>query len=360
MAAAEARMKSGDRKRTPIPRRDLEHEAATGPSQVVEYILSPEELAEIRAKYPATPRDKKFKPPIEIKTKPKEGLNDMAKFKMSAEEYFAERATGKTLAQIAKEQGVSEVTVYNHMDKWTKEGKVPGPVEEPKPLREKDTEQHPATELQLPDMAEREIERLISEVAKLGTKLAAKEEAKEAVLRRLKAAEDSAANWSAGTSELQARVKQLESERDALASEIERLTGEVEHWKAQAAETVALSGQASAQLIAERDALASELERWKERTADARASRDAAEAELAELSESYELLLEDQTKWREREAALKGHIEGLEKIQAAQNLETFTVYTPEPTETQVLDSAIDQLTRARRIVKALMTTEVAG
>ncbi|WP_235775466.1 DUF3310 domain-containing protein [Paenibacillus sinensis] len=232
--------------RTPIPRRDLEHEAATGPSQVVEYTLSPEELAEIRAKYPATPRDKKFKPPIEIKTKPKEGLNEMAKFKMSAEEYFAERATGKTLAQIAKEQGVSEVTVYNHMDKWAKEGKVPRQVEEPKPLREKDTEQRPATELM--DKAEREIERLTSELEQVKAE-------RSSEVSRLIAERD---GMQKDRDQMSQEVSRLTRERGVLAAETQRLNGEVEHWKAHATETLALSGQASEHLQAEIERLTAE------------------------------------------------------------------------------------------------------
>lgn len=59
------------------------------------------------------------------------------KFKLTAEEYFAERQSGKTIAQIAKEQGVSEATIYNHMDKWAKEGKKSEPSTGKPMLREK-------------------------------------------------------------------------------------------------------------------------------------------------------------------------------------------------------------------------------
>ncbi|MNB95740.1 hypothetical protein D3C75_429270 [compost metagenome] len=140
-----------------------------------------------------------------------EGEKVMGKFTMSAEEYFAERATGKTLAQIAKEQGVSEVTVYNHMDKWAKEGKLPGPSVEqlPKPLREKDTEQRPATELELLDKAEREIERLTEEVEHW------KGHASNEVALSGKANE-----------QLTAEIERLTAERDELLSHIAELETE--------------------------------------------------------------------------------------------------------------------------------------
>lgn len=87
----------------------------------------------------------------------------MTKFKMTEEQFNAERASGKSVAQIAKEQGVTEVTVYNHISKWADARK---PKQE-KLLREKDVSPPgpPSEELLL--KAEKEIERLTSEVTKL-------------------------------------------------------------------------------------------------------------------------------------------------------------------------------------------------
>uniref|UniRef100_UPI000567923E hypothetical protein n=1 Tax=Paenibacillus zanthoxyli TaxID=369399 RepID=UPI000567923E len=233
-------MSNGDRKRTPIPRRDIEQGAAKGPSKCCEYKLSPEELAEIRAKYPATKRDKKFKPPIEIKTRPKEELSDMAKFTMTEEEYKKAIADGKTKEQIAKECGVTVQAIDYHISKWAKEGKSPDPAGEqpPKP--------RPATELELLDKAEKEIERLTLRVANLESE----RDAVQSEVGRIITDRDDVAD-----------------ERDLAIGEATRLTEELER------------------ISAERDAMAAELERWKARAADAAATRDAAENELAQVSD---------------------------------------------------------------------------
>lgn len=61
-------------RRYAIPRKENEL-IGSPPSPVTVSQLTPEELEEIRRKYPATKRDRTFKKPIEIKTKPREENN---------------------------------------------------------------------------------------------------------------------------------------------------------------------------------------------------------------------------------------------------------------------------------------------
>jgi RNA polymerase sigma factor (sigma-70 family) len=137
----------------------------------------------------------------------------MAKFTMTAEAYFAERHSGKTIAQIAREQGVTEATIYNHMNKWAEEGKVEGDVEKSSEESQKllhEKEKVPPADAQQLDKAIHEIERLT------------------------------------------AQIFGLEESNGYLKKEVER-------WKSKANETVTLSGQASEDLIAERDSVQKEL-----------------------------------------------------------------------------------------------------
>lgn len=137
-----------------------------------------------------------------------------AKFTMTAEEYFAERQAGKTIAQIAKEQGVSEATIYNHMDKWAKEGKTGGTD---KLLREKEVQR--SGNLDLLDKAEREIERLTVELAESK----AANDSQSAIIERMKRdLESSGKEASNLRASLEARFKYT----DELQTEINRLLAE--------------------------------------------------------------------------------------------------------------------------------------
>lgn len=138
------------------------------PSPVTTTQLTPEELEEIRRKYPATKRDKAFKKPVEIKTRPK-GDNDMAKakFNLTEEQFNAERSSGKTIGRIAEEQGVSEATIYNHISKWAEAWK---PRHE-KLLREKDVSPATDPKVELLNKAEKEIERLTAESQRLDQRM---------------------------------------------------------------------------------------------------------------------------------------------------------------------------------------------
>lgn len=148
------------------------------------------------------------------------------KFNMSAEEYFAERQAGKSIAQIAKEQDVSEATIYNHMNKWAEVGKVSGSVEDsPELLREKDTV--PATELEQLEKAVQEIERLTAEVERWKSQAenvsAQAERSNDSLSEQLRNAEMEC-------DVLQAEINRMISERDELVSEIDELHREKTGW----------------------------------------------------------------------------------------------------------------------------------
>lgn len=124
-------------------------------------MLSPEELEEIRQKYPATKRDKDFIKPIVQNTPPK-GEKRMGKFSMTEAEFKAARAAGKTIAQISKENDVTEATVYKQMNKWTetpKETQLP---------RDKEA-QPPVNFPELYKKAQQEIEELRAELDQTAT-----------------------------------------------------------------------------------------------------------------------------------------------------------------------------------------------
>lgn len=182
------------------------------PSPVTTTQLTPEELEEIRRKYPATKRDKAFKKPVEIKTKPK-GDNDMAKakFNLTEEQFNTERSSGKTIGRIAEEQGVSEATIYNHISKWAEARK---PAQQ-KLLREKDVSPAADPKAELLDKAEKEIERLTTENQRLD--------------QRMVSAQNEATKAWAEVERL--RDKQDESDQQ-WTKQVSSLIGEKEEWLA--------------------------------------------------------------------------------------------------------------------------------
>lgn len=99
----------------------------------------------------------------------KQGDKNMAKakFNLTEEQFNAERASGKSVALIAKEQGVTEVTVYNHVSKWA-DARKPG---QEKLLREKDVSPTADPKVELLDKAEKEIERLTVENQRLNERM---------------------------------------------------------------------------------------------------------------------------------------------------------------------------------------------
>lgn len=280
---------------TPIPSRAVEY-SSKGTSGLREYTLSPEELEEIRQKYPATKRDKEFKKPIVQNVLTKED-KDMAKFKMTADEYFGERQAGKSQEQIAEEQGVTPQAIDYHLKKWGAEGKQVEP-DKTQLLREKKVlpqDQRPSTDLEHLNKAVKEIERLTLEVS-------AKDEAKEVLQRRLESAESEAKQWRMRTGDavaardsVQNELVEAYEERDALRDELDRL-------------------------ITERGEMVAENERLERRMVDAHGEATRAWSEVEKLRD------------------MLGH----------------PMLASEPvSETQLLDRSIAELTRARKIIKLL-------
>ncbi|MDF9845188.1 MULTISPECIES: hypothetical protein [unclassified Paenibacillus] len=282
-------MRRGGQSGTPIPNRAVEHQSY-GTGSVKEYTLTPEQLEEIRQKYPVTKRDKKFKAPIEIKTKLQEEKR-MGKFTMTEAEFKAARESGKTIAQIAKEQDVTEVTVYNSMRRW--EASEKGQNEQ-KLLREKDAA--PPADTQQLDKAIHEIERLTLEVA-------AKGEANKILQARLESAETEEKKWkeqagsvAAARDSAQEELVEAYEERDMLRDEINRM-------------------------ITERDELVAENDRLERRMVEAQGEATRAWSEVEELRDTL------------------GH--------------PMLAEVHKPSESVVLDTAIADLTRARWILNRL-------
>lgn len=280
-----------DRSRTSIPSRAIELNSK-GPSGVREYTLTPEELEEIRKKYPATKRDKTFKKPVahnpredKLLGKKSEEDGSMAKFTMTAEEYFAERQAGKTIAQVAKEQGVSEATIYNHMNKWAGEDKGDTP-KETQLLREKEALQ-PQPPVNLPEM----YKKALQEIEELKAALSVTQPVSHDMLKKYKA--------------------------------------EAEHWKSQATETVALAGKAAEESTAK-------IERLQ-------AARRGEAAKSDELREELNRMITE----RDELQADNDRLNNMIILQAQQT-------EPEPTdEVHLLDRSIAELTRAKWILDRL-------
>lgn len=265
---------------TPIPSRAVEY-SSKGTSGLREYTLSPEELEEIRQKYPATKADKSFKKPVahnprtDQKYQNQKEDKDMAKFKMTADQYFAERQAGKSQEQIAEEQGVTPQAIDYHLKKWGSDGKQAEP-DKTQLLREKDVlkpDQRLSTDLEQLNKAVEEIERLSLEVS-------AKEEAKKVLQQRLES---------------------------------------VEH----------------------------EVRQWKTRAGDAAASRDASQYELAQAIDERDVMQVELNRLITERDELMAENERLERQMITPQL------ADKPSETQLLDRSIADLTRARWIIGRL-------
>lgn len=226
--------------KTSIPSQVVEY-SSKGAGGVREYKLSPEELEEVRQKYPATKRDKSFVKPI-VQNTPVKGENRMGKFTMTEAEFKVARADGKTIAQIAQEQDVAEATIYKHMNKWAETPK------ETQLLREKEAQPGPITELE-------QLDKALQEIEELKAALSATQPISHDMLNEYKA--------------------------------------EAEHWKAQATEAVALAGKAAEESMAK-------IERLKERGREAVDSRNAAEVELVKVTDECNILRDqlEQSGWQ--------------------------------------------------------------
>lgn len=281
-------MRRSERSGTPVPNRAFENRSC-GTGTVREYTLSPEELEEIRLKYPATKQDKKFKAPIEIKTKSKEA-SKVGKFTMTEAEFKAARESGKTIAKIAEEQDVAEATVYANMKRWEAAGKEP----EQKLLREKEAAS-PADVQQL-DKAIHEIERLT------------------------------------------AQIFGLEESNGYLRNEVER-------WKSKANEAATL-------FIAEHDSAQKELIRAIEENDRLKDEINRMITERDELVRENDEFRAEKTTWTENERILNHLVEQL-RSDLQKRQQTEPQLADKPSEVQLLDQSIADLTRARWILNRL-------
>ncbi|MEK5235446.1 zinc-finger domain-containing protein [Paenibacillus sp. FSL L8-0470] len=223
------------------------------------------------------------------------------KFTLSAEEYFAERHAGKSIARIAKEQGVSEATIYNHMNKWAEEGKGAEP-DKTQLLPEKETlPPDPLPEMY--KMAKQEIEQLTHELAE------AKQMFDEAYQRNM------ASNAKIGE-HLQA---------------IQELREEVEYWRGQADNAGALAGKAAEESMTKIGRLHTEI--------------DSLVTGNNQLQEELHRLITERDAWTEEEEILLAEIAELREAAGR---------VPEPaSEVHLLDRSIAELTRARWILNRL-------
>lgn len=188
----------------------------------------------------------------------------MTKFKMTEEQFNAERASGKSVAQIAKEQGVTEVTVYNHISKWA-DSRKPG---KEKLLREKNVSPPgpPSEELLL--KAEKEIERLTTEV----TELLERQERLKADITVLTENNDQSAalcrEHEEETRRLDQRMMAAHSEATKAWAEVERLRDKMDESDRQWREQIENRTEKNMELVRERNDLLHEINRLTDQIAD--------------------------------------------------------------------------------------------
>lgn len=178
----------------------------------------------------------------------------MTKFKMTEEQFNAERASGKSVAQIAKEQGVTEVTVYNHISKWA-DARKPG---QEKLLREKDvTSPELRTEPPLApllDKAKKEIERLSMELIET-------QKERDSLLAERE-------EFSAETRRLDQRMMAAHSEATKAWAEVERLRDKLDESDRQWREQIENRTEKNMELVRERNDLLHEINRLTDQIAD--------------------------------------------------------------------------------------------
>lgn len=282
-----------DRSRTSIPSRAIEHRSY-GTGTVREYKLTPEELEEVRQKYPASTQDKKFVKPI-VQNTPDKGEKRMGKFTMTEAEFKAARISGKTIAKIAEEQDVAEATVYKQMSKWAAEEKP----EKTQLLREKEV---------LPPVPSPS-DKALHEVERLTAELNAKIRSNDLLRQQLLSTEEAVAKWKAQAENATVQAKR---ENDRLA---ERLSN---------------AGM-------ERDVLQAELNRMI-------TERDELVAEIDELNR-------EKSGWIENERILNHLVEQLRSD--LQKRQIDPQLADKPSEVHLLDRSIAELTRAKWILNQL-------
>lgn len=220
----------------------------------------------------------------------------MAKFTLTEEQFNAERASGKSIAKIAKEQGVSEATIYNHVSKWT-DARKPG---QEKLLREKNVSPPGPPSAELLNKAEKEIERLTTENQQLQDKLKSSEEERVELVNEV--------------TQFKIDIDWIEGEKQ---KEINRLDQRM----------VSAQNQAT--------------KAWAE-VEQLRDKNDQYAATINEMREDRVSLVAENTHLADRIYELKEQLEQQQTVNAVPD-----------TEVQRLDTAIQDLTRARWILNRL-------
>lgn len=310
-----------DRSRISIPNRAVEY-SSVGAGGVREYKLSPEELEEIRQKYPATKRDKAFKKPVAHNPredqKPREG-KDMTGQRISKEgpssgltkQIFLEQiASGETVASVEKAWGMKYNTLPSWVKKWDLKGINPAKAQE---LLASGTPKE--TQLPRDKEAQQEIEELKAEVERW------KAQATEAVALAGKAAEESA-------SKIERMKENLRKATDA------RITAEDE---------LNLLRAACAGAVAAREAAELDLGQTETRCRQYTETIDQFATECDRLQEELNRL----TMERDHLQADNDRLNNMIILQAQQA-------DPEPaTDVHLLDRSIADLTRAKWILDRL-------
>jgi hypothetical protein len=340
---------------TPVPSRAVEY-STRGTSKPREYMLTPEELEEIRQKYPATKRDVNFKKPVAHNPRTDQRhLNheedkDMGGQRTSKEgpscgltkKLFLEQiATGETVSSIEKAWGMKYNTLYNWVKNWDCRGVTPDKAREI--LAQLGETSGYTTE---PDKTQ-----LLREKETLPQQSVSHDMIKEykSQLDQVKCAlDESVLENERLTTEL-AEVKQMfddayqrnmngNAKIGQHLQAIQELKAEVEHWQGEAERSVAITDKADEQLRAELQVLQDEMNRMI-------SERDELVAERDEL-------YHEKTAWTENEKMLNQLVEDLRDD--IRRLREIQKQAAEPfSETQLLDRSIAELTRARKIINLL-------
>lgn len=346
---------------TPIPSRAVEY-GSRGTGKSREYTLSPEELEEIRQKYPATKADREFKKPVVQRTKEdlasekqrlaskehqiQEEEDDMSGQRTSKEgpscgltkKVFLEQiAAGETVASIEKAWGMKYNTLYNWVKNWDCRGITPGNARELLAMMGDGVKTIEPDKTQL--LREKEVVPASSQSAEVDLLVAAKKEIAEvrAELQMVKDdfltivdERDQLRTELAEVKEMFDKAYQRNVNGNAKIGEhlqaIQELREEVEHWRGQADS----AGKTNTQLIVERETAQKELVRAVE-------ENDRLRDEINRMiTERDELMAEN---------------DRLESQMVASRVEPQLA--DKPNEVQLLDRSIADLTRARWILNRL-------
>ncbi|WP_410512064.1 hypothetical protein PaeBR_18770 [Paenibacillus sp. BR2-3] len=348
-------------KSTPIPSRAIEF-SSKGPSGVREYTLSPEELEEIRQKYPATKADKAFKKPVaqqnrvamtseeqsrraNMRYQNHEEEKDMGGQRASKEgpscgltkKVFLEQiAAGETVSSIEKAWGMKYNTLYNWVKNWDCKGITPGKAREllaqlntgePAPKAEPPKETQLLREKEaLPDVTDPDLlVKAKKEIAELREEVGHwRGQADKAGALASKAAEEATAKIELS----RARAEGAEAARRASELDLE-----------QASETIGL-------LRLELDQTTTSREEYKSLYEEQFAFAQTYFKQLEELQSELNWLITKRGEWAERELCLLDEIADLREGISANPV-------TERGELHVLDGAIADLTRARKLIKLL-------